>query len=109
MATHEFGIMKKPPTKGERYDVYEPNQYECLSVDDDNIEPLLGALFEVKCYWHTLDVLGQGLAYCGITLIPPQSLDEIMGVIEMQKELMNLKRLLEQAKKKGCYVIHFGI
>ena len=72
MAKHEFGIMNVSPKPHERYDSYEPEKYNCISVHDDCIEPLLDKLEQIESYWHTLERPGKGLACYGITLIPPR-------------------------------------
>jgi len=38
MAKHEFGVMESAPVSGKRYDDYEPQKYNCISVDDVYIE-----------------------------------------------------------------------
>ena len=38
LAKHEFGIMQIAPEKGKRYDEYEPQKYDCISVDDGYLE-----------------------------------------------------------------------
>ena len=78
MAKHEFGIMRTAPRAHERYDLYEPDKYRCISVPDETVEPLLERLSAVECFWHTLQHPGKGLAYAGITLIPPASLAELL-------------------------------
>ena len=61
--------------------------------------PVLGAL----------DVPGKGLAYCGITLIPPASLPLMCDIIAAVPELADLHRMLIQAWKEDKYVIHYGL
>ncbi len=109
MPRHEFGIMQSNPINGIRFDNYEPEKYNCISIDDDYIEPLLGELLNIDFYWHTLDLPNKGLAYWGITLIPPRSFDLIMDLIIPIKELSPLYELLLSAKVNNKYVIHFGI
>lgn len=109
MPSHEFGIMQSEPVKGIRFDVYEPEKYNCISINDDFIEPLLSELSEVDVYWHTIDVHGKGLAYWGITLIPPEALDSMIDIIIIITELTSLRQLLVKAKVDNKYVIHFGI
>ena len=109
MPKHEFGIMKNPPKSGERYDRYEPDKYDCISVDDGSVFPLLNPLNGVKCYWHTLDRPEFGLADHGITLIPPESLDSILEILESRPDLTELSSLLSAAKRERAFVIHFGI
>lgn len=109
MPKHDFGIMPIEPKKGKRYDSYTPQKYNCISVDDGYILPLLEELRGVKCYWHTLDRPESGLAYYGITLIPPESLDAFIGMIWDNPKLSDLMALLKEAENTKNFVIHFGV
>jgi len=109
MAKHEFGIMQTPPKPQTRYDEYEPEKYQCISIDDEYVEKIEKELIDIDFYWHTLDVSGKGLAYCGITLMPPESLDGVINVIDKYKDLSELKALLVNAKEQSKYVIHYGL
>ena len=84
MPKHEFGIMNNKPMDKEIFNEYEPNKYNCISIDDDFIEPILVELQNVNCYWHTLENKVKGLAYCGITLIPPESIDLLKSILLQQ-------------------------
>ena len=90
MAVHEFGILPRDPVPGERYDTYEPERYRCVAVDDAWAEPLAEKLTELPVYWHTLDQPGRGLAYCGITLIPPASIPSILAALDSAEEWTTL-------------------
>lgn len=109
MAKHQFGIMETPPQKGVRYDEYEPEKYACTDIDDDFIEILCPMLMEVSTYYHTLDKPGYNLAYCGVTLIPPQSSALISDIIADNSDLQSLKILLDKAVKENKFVIHYGL
>ena len=109
MANHEFGIMQIPPRNGQRFDEYEPEKYNCISVNDDHIENILEKLNDIDFYWHTVDVSGKGIAYCGVTLIPPSSMQKFITVIENISELHQLKDLLAQAINENKWIIHFGL
>ena len=109
MARHEFGIMDRAPRSGETYLDYEPECYGCISVDDELIEEVDRNTQHVKCFWHTVDRAEKGLAYCGITLIPPESLGEIMAALGEENALAELRALLDKAKREGKFVIHFGL
>jgi hypothetical protein len=109
MAKHEFGIMQTPPPAGKRYDEYEPEKYGCISVNDDYLEDIVGNFDHIDFYWHTLDVKGKGIAYCGITLIPPTSIKAFMDVIEDVTELAELKELSEKAYIENKWIIHYGL
>lgn len=109
MAKHEFGIMQTPPQKGERYDTYEPRKYNCIAVSDDYLESIVSDFLDIDFYWHSLDVPGKGIAYCGITLIPPESMQAFISVIEKIPELSELKALLQKAHNENKWVIHYGL
>lgn len=109
MPKHEFGIMNTVPIPGKRYDEYEPQKYKCIVIDDDCIKNLMEPLSAIDFYWHTLDVPGKGLAYCGVTLIPPTSNRAFIAVIENIAELSELKTVLQKAIDEQKYIIHFGI
>ena len=109
MAKHEFGIMENNPISGERYDRYEPEKYNCIPVDDDYIEGIVSQLDDIDFFWHSLDIPRKGLAYCGITLIPPASCKSFVSVIENIEELSELKILLNKAYITNKYIIHYGL
>lgn len=109
MARHEFGIMEEAPLPGKRYDDYEPEKYHCISVDDVFLENVAASFDPVDFYWHTLDVKGKGLAHCGVTLIPPQSMDAFIRIVQKLPGLSELTALAETAKKSGKWIIHYGL
>ena len=109
MAKHEFGIMQNAPEKGRRYDEYEPQKYNCISVDDDYLEAVVSKLDDIDFYWHTTDIKGKGLAYCGVTLIPPKLIQAFANVINSIPELADLQTLCVHALKQNKWIIHFGL
>lgn len=109
MAKHEFGMMHTAPEAGKRYDAYEPQRYDCISIDDTYIEKLDVHLSDIDLYWHTVDVAGKGLAYCGVTLIPPASIPAFLSAIENNAPFSELRKLMERAKNENKWVIHFGL
>ena len=109
MAKHEFGIMPEAPRQGERYDRYEPQKQACISVEDDDLEKTVERFSSLDLYWHTLSVKGKGLAYCGITLIPPDLLKACEKITADIPALHELTKLFEKAEKQNKWVIHYGI
>ena len=109
MPKHDFGIMPRAPQAGKRFDEYEPEKYHCVAVSDDDILPCLDAFRCGKTYWHTLDWPELRLAYCGITLIPPETLDTYLEIVWKKPGITELAALLIEAKEKHAFVIHFGI
>ena len=80
-----------------------------MSVDDDYIEKIVANLSNIDFYWHSLDMPAKGIAYTGITLVPPTSLQAFMAAIKDIAELNVLKDLLEKALAENKWVIHFGL
>ena len=108
MAKHEFGIMQTAPQNGKKYE-YEPPKYNCISVNDDYIENIVSNFNDIDFYWHSLDNPRKGIAYCGITLIPPSSMQAFISVIENYSELSELNILLQKAYSDNKWVIHYGL
>lgn len=101
--------MQATPQKGKRYDVYDPQKYNCITVDDDYLEDIVTNFNDIDFYWHSLDVPGKGIAYCGITLIPPTSMQAFISVIDNLSELSELKALIQKAYAENKWMIHFGL
>ena len=59
MAKHEFGIMQEAPKHGHRYDEYQPQKYNCISVNDDYLEDIVAQFNDIDFFWHTIDVPGK--------------------------------------------------
>jgi len=109
LARHEFGIMQNAPKPSIRYDEYEPQKYNCISVNDEYVEKLAADSNNIDSYWHTLDVPAKGLAYTGITLIPPVSLQAFTAIIKAAPDLNELNALFEKALSENKWIIHFGL
>lgn len=118
MAKHDFGIINIFE-ENKWYNSYEPEKYNCISIDDGIIEKVLikyaGELSTIKTYFHGITQPGTGLNYCGITLIPPVSLGQFKEVIikaNTRYQSQELKLLIEkviQAINENKYLIHYGI
>jgi hypothetical protein len=110
MAKHEFGIMPNTPGN-ERYDNYEPEKYNLVSVDDKDIEKISEELDDISCYWHTLCRPENNLAYCGITLIPPKSQLRFIEIFKRHDkgQYRNVIDIFEQASRENKYIIHYGL
>ena len=111
MAFHEFGILDTAPLPGQRFDAYEPERCGCIRIGDESIEPLLNPLAVLDTYAHTLDVPWKGLVYCGITLLPPSSLERFQEILSQthDRRLTPLWLLAERALAEKKFLIHFGI
>ena len=94
---------------------YEPEKYQCISVDDDIILDLCDALSIMKTYFRSLTIPDCGLAYHGHTIIPPESLPTFLDLVlsadglKQYDDLHDLMGKIIQAKNENKYMIHYGI
>lgn len=113
MPYHEFGILMENQIKAS-YN-YNPSEYQCISVEDDIVMPLVTSFKTLKTFHHSFNQPNLGLAYYGITLIPYDSLGEFQNVLISHKkfaknpEMINLIGLVTMALKNHNGIIHFGI
>jgi len=111
---HQFGIMDEVDEQKE-YVEYAPRQYDCVAVHDDMLSSLEAKLSGIRTYFHSLDRPGHGLAWSGITLIPPESLPALYEAVtssanfEHSPELRGLADKIARAIRADRYIIHFGI
>ncbi|GLC89919.1 short-chain dehydrogenase [Lysinibacillus piscis] len=108
---HEFGILHDID-KQKNYITYEPEKYHCLAIHADLIDSLTTAFSTLNTYSHSLNRPALGLAYHGITIIPPESLTTFYNMIAESNDkhlLQDLMQLILQAIQEQQYMIHFGI
>lgn len=111
--THEFGIIDDISEKS--YKSYAPVKSQCISVDDEIIANLIKPLSLMKTYFHSLNRPEYGLAYYGITIIPPESLPTFLDIVlstdglKQFDDLNELGQKIIQAKNENKYMIHYGI
>lgn len=108
--THEFGIIENF-NKRHVYNHYTPDLYACVPVNDDFIQDLVKPLAMMKTYFHTYERPANGLAYYGITLIPPESLPLFLDIVSSRKseELIDLALKITAAQEAEKYMIHYGL
>ena len=95
---HDFGIIDDF-TSQKNYEDYTPEKYHCISVDDDIISSLNQNLSIMKTYFHTVKNQKYGLAYCGITIILPESLAIFYETVTSSKFFRKSDELNELASK----------
>lgn len=118
LATHEFGIInwfKENKCYGE----YEPWKHDCIAVNDELLEQILidynEEFMKLETYFRITTVGGCGLNYCGVTLIPPDSLEYFCHIIKKankhykSEEIELLIEKIIEALRQGKYLIHYGI
>lgn len=115
---HEFGIINS--IKEYKEDEYEPERYDCISIDGDFIDEIYHKGFgdkmkNLKTFIHNITREYKDLAYYGTTLIPPSSLEEFLNILVEENRYYNseeLRKLIEKieiAIKEEKWVIHYGI
>ena len=112
MCAHDFGILPQVDPQRDYGDSYEPQRYECIKVEDDLLLEVAERLQEkLETYWHTMSRPAHGLAWYGVTLIPPRSLLPMVRILKGNgnPEFYPLTQLLERAAAEGKTVIHYGI
>ena len=109
MLKHQFGIMMTDPAPGQIFEEYEPDKYDCIAVDDEYVQDVAEKLAGVRVYWHGLDRPESGLAYHGITLIPPESMADVKEAVRDVPKIRRLKEMLVVAVRERKFVIHFGV
>ncbi|MFD1030794.1 short-chain dehydrogenase [Metaplanococcus flavidus] len=113
-STHEFGLIDHIDSQ-KNFDRYSPEKYNCISIDGDIVESLYENLLAMETYFHSLDRPEFGLAYYGVTLIPPNSLPFFFNVVTSSRDFENSERLnelaikIQQAIKEKKHMIHYGI
>ncbi len=109
MLKHVFGIMPTDPRLGIRYEEYEPDKFNCIFVEDEAILTILDELKKMKCYWHSIDRQENGLAYHGVSMIPPESFEIFKCSVLEKDNLQELQNLISEAECEKRYIIHFGV
>lgn len=111
----EFGIIDKFEKDKDYSNNYEPQKYNCIAIDDTIIDDWWNKLITIKTYFHCYSRPNFALARWGVTLIPPESLEDFYDIVstdkrsKSSKELIDLMKLLRKAISENKYVIHYGV
>jgi len=120
MACHHFGIIDEFDdfhdygADGDYYGLVK--KYNCVSYDDDALEMWARGLEDIEFHWHTHGNMGNGLAWWGVTLIPPDAIPKAIFILEQhidktlrcEAEAVTLLGLLKKALSDSKWVIHYG-
>lgn len=109
MAVHEFGILEEAPLHGERFDANAPQKRGCIAVDNGYLENEIQRFMNIDTFCHGIDIPYKGLVFSGITIIPPESLDEFLSATNCLEGMDALRMLIKRAKEQKRYMIHYGI
>ena len=113
---HEFGIMPQDPKPEEEF-TYTPEKYpDMVVVEDDDLNEWSGRhydeLWSIPVYYHELSRPDVGLAWYGITLIPPSAVPAFLELLvnDPEKEkFADLAYLMHRAAAQNKFIIHYGI
>ena len=111
----EFGIIDDFNPQKDYGDSYEPERYHCIAICDDALNDWWDDIQDMRTYFHCYNRPETALARWGVTLIPPESLGQLMTVIkrktagEYMEDALEIIELLKMAKKQGKFVIHYGV
>lgn len=115
---HQFGIIDCISEYKENE--YEPQKYNCVSVDGDFIDEISPKSFgdkmkNLNTFVNNIHTPYKDLAYCGITLIPPSSLKDFLDILLAENTLYKSNELtkvinkISNAIKVNKWVIHYGV
>jgi hypothetical protein len=110
-----FGIIDEFDKEKDYSADYEPQKYNCVTVDDNILDDWWKDLLLVKTYYHCYGKPGLALARWGVTLIPPESAEAFYSIVlkdekaKSSAELIDLMTLLRKAISENKYIIHYGI
>lgn len=111
----QFGIIDEFKEDKDYSSKYEPQKYNCIAVDDDILNDWWDELILIKIYFHSYSRPSFALARCGVTIIPPESLEAFYNIVstdrrsKTSKELIDLIALLKRAISENKYIIHYGV
>lgn len=115
MIKTEFGIIDEIDADKD-YSHYEPEKYNCVYIDDDiYIDEWWEQLQTIKTFYHSLNRPGYALARYGVTIIPPDSLNQFLHIVisdpKFQHDplLLSLSEVIQKAIRGNKHMIHFGI
>ena len=111
----EFGIIDVLDTQRDYGSLYEPNKYYCVAIFDEVLNYWWDSLSEMKTYFHSFNRPEKNLARWGVTLIPPDSLELLIEVIEektpdeFRNDGAEIIDVLKKAMSENKFVIHYGV
>lgn len=116
MPKHDFILYKKKPNYFTNFisnEYFNERKYYRVKIDDDIIEGISFINVETYFNYYRKKYKRNDLNFWGITIIPPESLEQFLKIIKSHNknnEAMNeLIKLTEEAIDNNYYIIHYGI
>ena len=111
----EFGIIETINPKNDYGSSYEPEKYSCVAICEEAINDWYDELADMKTYWHCMNRPNTNIARYGVTIIPPESLEQLIGAIRAKTkakfaaDALEVASLLETAAKLSKFVILYDV
>ncbi len=88
-------------------------KHNCISVDEDLFDEVINKAENIDTYFQSYENKGKCIDPCGVTLIPPKSLFQLIDVINSLGNNSNdtklLIELINKAHNENKFIICFGI
>lgn len=87
-------------------------KHNCISVDEDYFDEVINKVENIDTYFQSYGNKGNYIGPCGVTLIPSNSLLQLIYVINSfgnNSDTKPLIKLINKAHKENKFIICFGI
>ena len=101
--------MQTAPQKGQRYDVYAPQKYNCITVDDGCLENVVTDLMILISIGILLMLQARELLITESPLFRLSQCKHSFLRLKNVPELSELKALVQKAYAENKWIIHFGL
>ena len=87
--------------------------HRCIEIQDGYANKWVNQSGHMSTFVCTLQRPFKGIDSCGVTLVPPESLSQLLDIIRLDGEreevVFNLIALIEEAVENGYYMIVYGV
>lgn len=87
-------------------------KHNCISIDEDFFDEVINKVENIDTYFQSYGNRGNYIDPCGVTLIPPKSLLQLIDVINSlgsNSDTKSLIKLINKAHKENKFITCFGI
>lgn len=110
---HEFMIYKKKPNYFTSFDRIYLKKKIIVKINDEIINNISFSNVETYFHQYRKKYKKTDLNLLGITIIPPESLEQFLKIIKSHnkgnKVMNELIKLTEEAIENNWYIIHYGV
>ncbi len=87
--------------------------HQCIEISEEYANRWIVQSGSILTFVCTLQRPFKGIDYCGVTLVPPESLSQLLDIIRPDAErgegVSNLMTLIEKAIENGKFLIVYGV